>query len=74
MSDQTEPDRVIAHNENYGNRRGCCFRRQRRTGATCRGDHRNLPAKQIGRQFWQPLRFILGPAILDRHVLTLDKA
>ena len=35
--------------------------------ATCR-------LNQFGRQRWQPIDLILGPAMLDRHVLALDMA
>ena len=43
-------------------------------GTAGRGDHGDLPANQIGRQRRQSIELIVGPAILDRHVLALDKA
>ena len=34
-----------------------------------RGDHRDPPADQIGRQRRQPIKLIFGPAVFDRDVL-----
>ena len=31
-------------------------------------------ADQIGRQLWEPIVFIVRPAVFDRHILTLDVA
>ena len=39
-----------------------------------RGDHGNLPANQLGRQVGKSIHLILGPTIVDRHVLALDIA
>ena len=71
--DKTVPDRVIAGVEDDGDRRGCRLGRERRDTSE-RGDHGDLPANQIGRQFRQPIDLILGEAVFDRHVLTLDIA
>jgi hypothetical protein len=37
-------------------------------------DHCDLSANEFGRQRWQPIDLIVGPAIVDGHVLALDKA
>src|SRR5262249_16551757 len=37
-------------------------------------DHGNSAANQVGRQRWQSIGSIIGPAIFDRHVLAIDKA
>jgi hypothetical protein len=39
-----------------------------------RGDHRNLATDQFGRQRGQPIEFIPGVLIYDRHVFALDIA
>ena len=39
-----------------------------------RGDNGDLPPNQLGRQRRQPIVLALRPAVLDRHVLTLDEA
>ena len=39
-----------------------------------RRDHGDLSANQFGRQRRQPVELILGPAVIDRHVLALDIA
>ena len=39
-----------------------------------RGDHRNLAADQFGRQRGQPIEFIPGVMVCDRHVFALDIA
>src|SRR5262249_52238922 len=36
-------------------------------------DHRDLPANQLGRKFGESFH-LLGPAVVDRHVLALDIA
>jgi hypothetical protein len=46
----------------------------RRRGASRCRDHSDLSADQFARQCRQSIQLIVGPAILDRHVLTLDKA
>src|SRR5262249_6112934 len=45
-----------------------------RGGRSERGDHRRIAANQIGSHRRKPIELTLGPAILDRHVLTLDIA
>src|SRR5262249_35478426 len=45
----------------------------RRSSARC-GDDRYPPSHQIGRQFGQPVVFILRPAIFDCRVVALDVA
>ena len=72
--DKTKPDRVVADDEDDGDRRGCRLGRERRSGASGRGDHGDLPANQFGRQRRQSIELILGPAVFDRHVLALDIA
>src|SRR5262249_54119375 len=72
--DETELDRVFGDAEDYGDR-GCCqLGCQRGSGSTGRGDHGDLPANQVGRQFRQSIGLIRGPAIYDRDILTLDIA
>ena len=46
------------------------------TGAVTavRRDHRNPFARHIGREVRQPIELILGPAVLDRNILSLDIA
>src|SRR5262245_51864362 len=39
-----------------------------------RSDHRHLTAYQIGCEVGQSVSLVLRPAILDRHILTLDVA
>src|SRR5215470_7032516 len=39
-----------------------------------RSDHRHLTAYQIGCEVGQSVVLVLRPAILDRHILTLDVA
>ena len=36
-----------------------------------RGDHGHLTMNQIGRHRRQPIIVVLGPAVFDRHVLTV---
>src|SRR5262245_12314924 len=71
--DQTETDRILGDDEDDGDCRSCCFRRYDRTETASRSDHSDLSANQVGRQLWQPIRFILGPAVVDRNVLALDE-
>src|SRR5215831_2015591 len=71
--DEAELNRVAAGYEDDRDRRS------RRLGYNCRGDimrsdHRYLPAYQIGREVGQSVVLVLRPAILDRHILTLDVA
>ena len=70
---ETKLDRVFGDKEHDGNRRCCTFGRQRRGKACGRGNDRDLPANQIGRQLRQAID-LLGPAVVDRHVLALDIA
>ena len=53
--DKTKPDRVFADDEDDRDRRGCRLGRQRRQGASGRGDHGDPPANQFGRQRRQPI-------------------
>src|SRR5262249_44483558 len=66
--------RVVVDEEDDGNRRGCGLGRQHRNGTPGRDDHGHLPANQVTRQGRQSIQVIIGPAILDDDVLTLDKA
>src|SRR5262249_12846041 len=70
--DQPDLDRVFATDKHDGNRRGGGLDGER-GGTSCR-DHGNLATNQFGRQFRQPLGSIIGPAIIDSHVLAFDKA
>jgi hypothetical protein len=63
---ETKLDRVFGDREHDGNRRCCTFGRQRRSKACGRGNDRDLPAHQIGRQLRQAID-LLGPAVVDRH-------
>jgi hypothetical protein len=38
-----------------------------------RGDHGHLPTNQLSRQFRQPIVSVLGPVVLDAHVLAIDE-
>src|SRR5262249_4632607 len=49
----------------------CC---ERRSGASGRNDYSDFSANQLGRQLRKAVDFIIGPAVFDRHVLTLDVA
>ncbi len=70
--DKTNLHRVFGQDEHYGGRRACRLGRQ---CAICQcGDHGDLAANQISRQLWQPIDLILGEAIDDCHVLTLNVA
>ena len=71
---KTKLDRVVADDEDDGDRRGCRLGRERRRGASGRGDHRNPSANQFGRQLRQSIVLTLSPAVFDRHVLALDIA
>ena len=70
--DKTLPDRVFRGHEDDGDCRG--GRPGRKLGTSGRGDHRDLPANQFGRQRRQPLHLVLSPAVFDRDVLALDVA
>ena len=73
-SNKTKPDRVFADDEDDGDRRGCRLGRQRSIGTSGRGDHGDLSANQFGRQLWQSIDLIVGPAVFDRDILALDIA
>src|SRR5262249_20787275 len=66
-------DRVTPGREYNRNRRGRRFGRQRRRCGG-RGDDGDLLLNQIDRQRWQSVILAVRPAVLDRHVLTLDVA
>ena len=72
--DKAKPDGIVADDKNDGDRSGYRLGRERRSGASGRGDHRDLPTNQFGRQSGQPIHLILSPAVFDRHVLALDIA
>src|SRR5262249_7893905 len=65
--------RVITGHEDDGDRRRCCLGCEYRR-YTGRSDYGNLAANEIGRQYWQSIKLILGPAVFDRHVLAHDIA
>jgi hypothetical protein len=71
--DESKPDRVLWYGEDDGNGRSCCLRCKGRRSVG-RGDHGDLSANQLGRKFGQPLELTFGEAVIDRHVLALDKA
>src|SRR4051812_7257184 len=71
--DKSKPHRVFRHGEDYGNSRSCCLRCKGRRSVGC-GDHGDLSANQFGGKLGQPLELTLREAIIDRHVLALDKA
>src|SRR5262245_35227623 len=73
-SDKTKPDRVFRDPEDDGDRRGCCFGRQRRRNTSGRDNHGDLPPNQLGRQLRQPIKLILAPTVYDRYVIALDIA
>src|SRR5262249_6308147 len=72
--DKTKPDRVFRDPEDDGDRRGCCFGRQRRRNTSGRDNHGDLPPNQLGRQLRQPIKLILAPTVYDRYVIALDIA
>jgi hypothetical protein len=74
IRNETELHWVIANNENHRDCCGCGFSCQSGTDTTSRSDHCDLPANQVGRQFWQSIQIILCPAVLDRYALTLHEA
>jgi hypothetical protein len=71
---KTKLDRVSANAKNDRNRRGRCFGRKWHCRAARRGDDGHPAADQIGRQFRQPIDFIVRQAVFDRHVLALNIA
>src|SRR5262249_34905799 len=52
---------------------GCLFGCQCHDGGRC-GDDGNLPARQFDRQRRQSIYLVIGPAIFERYVLTVDIA
>src|SRR5215475_12722028 len=70
--DETEPDRVFVDDKDNRDRRSCCLGRQRRSGTSGHRDHRNSSASQIGRERRQSIDLILGPAVFNHYILTLD--
>jgi hypothetical protein len=66
--------KAASDGEDDGDRRGCGLGREHGGEASGRGDHRDLPADQLGRQLRQSFELIIGPAVFDRHVLALNKA
>jgi hypothetical protein len=70
--DEPEPDRVFVDDKDNGNRRSCRLGRQRRSRASGHRDHRNSSASQIGRQRRQSTDLILGPAVFNHYILTLN--
>src|SRR5262249_15937835 len=70
--DQTEFDRVAAAGKNDWYRPGGRLSRQRRTGIG--EDCGNLTGDQISGKRRSSIGLLLGPAIFDRDVLTLDVA
>src|SRR5262249_11243635 len=69
-----ELDRVFTDEEDYGDRRGCRLGRERSVGTTRHRDDGDASANQLVRQRRQSIHLIVGPAILDRDVLTFYKA
>src|SRR5262249_55010181 len=63
--------RPSCKNDRY--HRGSRFCREARSGSADSGNHGNLAANQITRQVWQSIILPFRPAVLDRHVLALDK-
>jgi hypothetical protein len=55
--------RIAANCEDYGNRQGRRFRCARGGKPAHRSDDRHLTPNEIGRQCWQPIDLIAGPAV-----------
>src|SRR5215831_2838864 len=70
--DEPEPDRVFVDDKDDGDRRSCRLGRQRWSRASGHRDHPNSSASQIGRQRRQSIDLILGPAVFNHYILTLD--
>jgi len=70
--DKPGSNRIKARDNRDGHRRGCRLGRWRRTAV--RDYYEYLTADKIGRQCRQTVTVILRPAILNRHVPTLDKS
>ena len=71
--DEAKTHRIVPDEEDNGDRLGCGLGRECRR-RTCGGDHSNVAASQIGCQLRQPVILILGEAVYNRHVLTLNVA
>ena len=69
-----QPDWIAANCEDYGNRQDRRFRCARGGKPAYRGDDRHLTPNEIGRQCWQPIDLIVGPAVFDFDVLALGIA
>ena len=72
--DKAKLDGVFADVEDNGNRRCRRLSRQRRSGALGCGDHGHRPARQFGRQPWQPIELTIRPLVFDPHVLAFNIA
>src|SRR5262249_18389019 len=70
--DEPEPDRVFVDDKDDGDRRSCRLGRQRWSRASGHRDRRNSSASQIGGQRRQSIDLILGPAVFNHYILTLD--
>src|SRR5712692_4446745 len=64
-------DGIRVAREYYGNRRGRSLGRSSVDGSRCNDDI-NLEPDQFLHQAWEPIEPPLGPAVLDRDVLSLD--
>lgn len=71
---KTNPNWVFSNDEGNGDRGGCRLGRGRSSNSAGRDDHGGPSVNQIGCQRRQPIKLIVSPAIIDRHVLALDKA
>ena len=69
---KAQPDRVLGNEKGNGDCSGRRLGRECGRRTEC-GDHCDAAVNQIGRQRRQPLKIVVGPAILDCHVLALDK-
>ena len=72
--DETEFNWVIAGDKDDGNSRGRRLGRERGRVASSRGDHGNASGDQFFRKLRQAIVLPFSPAVLDDHVLPLDKA
>ena len=69
--DEAILDRVAPNHKDDRHRLGCGLGRERRRGIA--DDQGYLPVQQIGDQRRQSIKLIVGPAVFDPVVLTLDK-
>src|SRR5262249_49226723 len=72
--DETELDRVIASDEDNGDRCGCRLGGECRRVTSRRGDYGNLSTNQFGCKLRQPIVLALRPAVFDHYVLALHIA